>query len=215
MQKFAATVLVAMSLAHLQGHAADESSPRDVSSDAEAANATERARNELARRSGVTAAEFGVVSARRAQWNDSSLGCARRGSQYLQVISDGYAVVLERAGERSEVHVSGSSVVVCDSVKRSGDVLRMPARAKGIQQASEQARLDLARRLNLKPDQVRMIRMEPQRWPDSSLGCATAGESPVEKPVSGFKLHLNAAGRVYTYHTDLDTVRPCPPVESR
>ena len=182
--------------------------------DAAALQAAEQARNELARRQSVAPADITIVHIEPAQWNDSSLGCRRPGSAYLQVISAGYAVVLERGGQQHEVHVSGKSVVVCDSVAVSGNVAKAPTRAQGLQDVSARARNDLAQRLKLEPSAVRVVRMEPQRWADDSLGCQGAAKTSDAGSVSGFKLHLNASGRIYTYHTDLKRVLACPPIEN-
>lgn len=218
MNKIAATGFIALSMIYSTAVSAQpdssESDARDAeeaaSDDVHATKAAELARRELARKLSVMPSDLAIVRIEHARWNDSSLGCPRRGSSYLQVISQGYSVILEREGKFHEVHVSGPTVVVCDSAARA-DGPRMPTRAKGLQEASARARSDLAQRLRLDPKDVRVVRIEPQQWVDASLDCAPPTEAE-PGPASGYKLHLRAADRTYIYHTDLERVFPCPPI---
>lgn len=54
---------------------------------------------DAARRTGVPAERIEVIRAEAVQWRDSSLGCPEPGMTYLQVIVDGYWVVLAAGGE--------------------------------------------------------------------------------------------------------------------
>jgi hypothetical protein len=45
-------------------------------------------------------------------------------------------------------------------------------------------------------------------------GCPQQGEAVHPGPVDGFKLLLKYSGRIYTYHTDRRSVRPCPAIEA-
>ncbi|GBD08231.1 hypothetical protein HRbin22_00464 [Candidatus Thermoflexus japonica] len=64
----------------------------------------EQARQDLAARLGVPAAEIQVVEARAVTWPDSSLGCPEPGRMYLQVLTPGYRIVLEVRGQRYAYH---------------------------------------------------------------------------------------------------------------
>ena len=59
---------------------------------------------DLAQRLGIDPADVLVVDARDVTWPDSSLGCPEPGMNYLQVLTEGYLVVLEAAGQRYEYH---------------------------------------------------------------------------------------------------------------
>ena len=149
------------------------------------------------------------------QWPDSSLGCPQPGLSYLQVITAGYVVKFADAGGEHEVRVAGETAVICDQT--ASGVARRPAsknRVTNIDAIEKQAVADLARRLDVAEDQVRVVRRVAQRWEDDSLGCASAQPS-TRGIVAGFKLVLDNAGRRYTYHTDLDRVMACPPIEAQ
>lgn len=214
MNRIVATGFVALSVFGSSSPAAQSDRPPSEETramDTESMQAVKRAQEALAARFGVAPSDFKVTRVEPMQWSDSSLGCRQPGSMYLQVISEGHAVALEHAGKTHQVHVSGSIVVICERAA-SGGGPKMPTRAQGLIDASARAREDLAKRLRVSVEDVRVVKMEPQRWPDGSLGCPNA-EKGDEGAVSGYKLHLSAAGRTYTYHTDLKKVLACPAIE--
>jgi hypothetical protein len=76
---------------------------------------------------------------------------------------------------------------------------------------------DLARRLNLNPNEIRLLEKEPVDWPDSSLGCPQPGFEYLTVITPGYRIHLEAGGQRYAYHTDqrdqivlCDNGRPLP-----
>jgi hypothetical protein len=161
------------------------------------------------------AGEPEMLSVEPRQWPDSSLGCPQRGLSYLQVITDGYVVKFAGAGGEQEVRVAGESAVICD--QSLAGVARRPgsaSRVTNIEEMQKQAVADLAARLNVPEDQIRVVRRIAQRWEDDSLGCASM-QSSTRGVVAGFKLVLDSSGRRYTYHTDLARVMACPPIEAQ
>jgi hypothetical protein len=233
MKRIAATTqfgmaLVAIGLLHAgiavpqAGDAAADDAAATASAP-EAKAAGEQARAEAARKLQADAGEFNIVAIEAVQWSDSSLGCHRPGAMYQQVIMDGYTVVLERQGKRHQVNVAGSRAVMCETGARLGGVARQPLRARGLDQMTTLARQDLAKRLRLEVQQIRVVNIEPRRWTDSDLNCssgasaaAPAGVPAAGESVStGYRLALSVAGRTYFYHTDLKAVRPCPPIEDQ
>lgn len=55
----------------------------------------ELARRYLASRMGLSPDVIAVISAEAVVWPDSSLGCPQPGMAYLQVLTDGYRIILE------------------------------------------------------------------------------------------------------------------------
>jgi hypothetical protein len=214
MKRVAATALLAMGLLH--GPAAR---PQD------AAAAGERARAEAARQLQAQPAEFTVVTIEPAQWSDSSLGCGKPGARSAQVMTKGYTVVLERHGERHQVNVAGAHAVMCESAARITGTTRLPTSARGLDRITLLARQDLAHRLRLDVAQTGVANVEPRRWTDDDMTCTSGSGGPPatensvggagESSSVGYRLELTASGRTYSYHTDLRSVRPCPPLESQ
>jgi hypothetical protein len=120
MKRVVATALLAIGLLH--GAAA-------FAEDAAARAAAEQARAEAARQLQAPTSEFTVVTIEPAQWTDSSLGCPKPNAMYLEVVSRGYAVVLERKGERHQVNVAGSRAVMCAPNTGLRGTVRLPTDA--------------------------------------------------------------------------------------
>lgn len=179
------------------------------------ADAAGRARRALAEHLKITPEDVVVTRIEPRTWSDSSMGCGRPGTMALTVITEGYAVSLRAQDREHEVHVSAAGAVICDHGSAIRRDSARSANARGLDVMMERARQDLAQRLGVEASTIRLAGMQPQRWPDSGLGCPRSGESVQAGPVDGFKLTLKHAARVYTYHTDRKDVRPCPPIESQ
>jgi len=67
---------------------------------------------DLAGQLGIAAEAITVRSVEAVEWNDASLGCAKPGRMYAQVITPGYRIVLEANGQSYEYHTGGGSTVV-------------------------------------------------------------------------------------------------------
>jgi hypothetical protein len=66
------------------------------------------------------------------------------------------------------------------------------------------AREDLAQRLGLAPDAMRLVSVEAVDWSDASLGCPQPGMMYAQVITPGFRVVLEANGEEYDYHTDRD-----------
>ena len=180
-----------------------------------AAEASALARQTLATHLKTEESELQVESVEPRTWNDSGLGCGKQGTVALQVITEGYAVTLRTADQTYRVHVAGSNAVVCNQPLLMRKEQSRPAHARGLDEAIEKARADLATRLQADPDSIRLYGTRPQQWRDNTLDCPRPGEAVVAQRVNGFKLFFRYKGRLYTYHSDLSDVRACPPIESQ
>ncbi|MGH8240129.1 MAG: hypothetical protein ACREXP_24375 [Steroidobacteraceae bacterium] len=224
MKRVAATALLAIGLLHGAAAVSQDGpgkSDQRADSSAAARAAAEQARAEAARQLKAPLSEFTVVTIEPTQWSDSSLGCGKANSMYTEVVSSGYIVVLEREGERHQVNVAGSRAVMCAPNMRLSGTVRQPMSARGLDRVTNLARQDLANRLHLDVQHVRVANVEPRRWTDDDMNCTSDGGTPaVEAPAAaagsasavGYRLALSASGRTYFYHTDLRSVRACPPI---
>jgi hypothetical protein len=225
MKRVTATALLAMSFLYGAATASQEArgkSDEQADSSGAAQAAAEQARAEAARQLQAPVSEFTVVTIEPTQWTDSSLGCRKPNSFYTDVMSSGYTVVLERKGERHQVHVAGSRAVMCEQNARISGTVRRPMSARGLDRVSTLARQDLANRLHLDVQQVRVANVEPRRWTDDDMNCTSGRGTPAVEAAAadsaspvGYRLALSASGRTYFYHTDLRSVRACPPIESQ
>lgn len=73
------------------------------------------------------------------------------------------------------------------------------------------ARRDLADKLGVSMDLIRVVSVEPKEWPDTSLGCPEPGKFYAQVLTPGFRVVLAVGERTYEYHTDRgETVVFCP-----
>lgn len=74
-----------------------------------------------------------------------------------------------------------------------------PIGAEGV---VELARADLARRLGLATEAIRLVSVEAVDWPDASLGCPRPGKLYAQVITPGYRLLLAVNDQTYWYHTD-------------
>ena len=93
------------------------------------------------------------------------------------------------------------------------------------EQVVELAEDELAEKLGLSPEEIRLVSVEAVEWSDASLGCPQPGMMMYAQVITpGFRVTLEAVGQTYGYHTDTGrlvvlcgedglTVYPLIPVE--
>jgi len=82
------------------------------------------AKEDLAQREGVDPDEIEVKSVQAVEWRDGSLGCAKAGMMYPQVITPGYRITLTVNGVDYAYHTGGRAggpVKYCDAPQKSDD----------------------------------------------------------------------------------------------
>lgn len=169
-----------------------------------------------------------VVRVETRDWPTTSLGCPEPGKAYLDVITPGYIVLLAARGQEYELHTDRSKLIV-----RCGGGAATPARqsagtppAAGTPGATpatgatplaayppvaQLAVVDLANALGLRPEEIAVVAVEEQDWPDSSLGCPEPGRSYLQVITPGYRVILAAGGQRYEYHTDRQNIAVrCP-----
>jgi len=69
-------------------------------------------------------------------------------------------------------------------------------------QAALSARADLAQRLPIDIDTIKLVSVEQVDWPDACMGIQTPGVMCAQVLTSGYKVVLEANGKQYEYHTN-------------
>ncbi|MFW6135919.1 MAG: hypothetical protein ACOC7N_03765 [Chloroflexota bacterium] len=77
-----------------------------------------------------------------------------------------------------------------------------PTRPPQAQDAVEAARAFLANHLKVPVVQIQLLYVEPQTWPDTSLGCPKPGKDYAQVVTSGYRVVLQVGTRQYEVHTD-------------
>lgn len=157
-----------------------------------------------------------VISVQAVDWPDSSLGCPQPGRSYLQVITPGHKALV-RHGERVvPVHMAKASGFVCEPESGQAGPMELKPRILRLppEQLEELARADLAQRLSVPRNDIRVLSRQAVEWQDTSLGCPEKGQDYQQKPTRGFVIRLAHKGEEYRYHSDQLRVFPCPAVAS-
>jgi hypothetical protein len=74
--------------------------------------------------------------------------------------------------------------------------------APGSEKLIDLTRADLAGRLSVGSEQIKLITTTAVEWPDSALGCPQPGYSYLQVITPGFIIRYDVNGTVYEYHTD-------------
>ena len=72
--------------------------------------------------------------------------------------------------------------------------------AESLLPLAEAARADLAKRLSISIDPIRVVEAVSVTWPDGSLGCPRPGMMYTQMMVDGARIRLEANGTMYEYH---------------
>jgi hypothetical protein len=178
--------------------------------DAAQADLTKLAIRTLAQDLGVAEDRIVVDTIRAVDWRDSSLGCPQSDRAYLQVITPGHRITLRVDGQFHFVHEANGRAFVCRKSKAVSGVT--PERELVFGPQLLEARKDLAGRLHVADEEIRLLSAQARTWDDESLGCPVAGRGYEPRKISGYVLRLRHKNREFTYHTDLTRTIPCPEI---
>ncbi len=128
-----------------------------------------------------------------AVWADGSLGCPDQGMMSSPGLTPGYVIILRIGETIQEYHVGADqNIVYCENP--------LPP-VTGLEGQIEQSRIDLAGRLGVNINEVKLISAKPVSWPDGGLGCSQPGAIIVQVLTPGFLIVLEHAGLRYEYHS--------------
>jgi hypothetical protein len=104
---------------------------------------------------------------------------------------------------------AGTDVPTPEPQREKATMTPVPAPAEaeveplaGAEQIIQLAQKDLAQRLSLAPEAVRLVSVKAVEWSDASLGCPQPGMMYAQVITPGFRVALEAEGQTYDYHTD-------------
>lgn len=68
--------------------------------------------------------------------------------------------------------------------------------------AVDEAKADLAKRLNISESEIKKVSVEETDFPDMSLGAAVKDEMSAQMISTGWRINLSAEGKSYEYRAD-------------
>lgn len=81
----------------------------------------------------------------------------------------------------------------------NGDANVSPEAARLVQQAKQ----ELATRVAVAADRIKVVSVTRVPWPSSALGCPQPDRMYSQIVTPGYRILLNAGGKTYEYHSDL------------
>ena len=122
--------------------------------------------DDLVARTGADRSAVKVLRAATAIWSDSTLGCPKSGMDYTQVEMGGYWVILSHEDEAFDYRADdGGRFVLCEAgvsspptVTEEAEEMTIPS---GLQGFVNQAKEDLAERLDVEASQIEVIEVYP------------------------------------------------------
>jgi hypothetical protein len=139
----------------------------------------------LASKLGVELDRIEIQTIEAVTWPDTCLGAAEANELCAQVLTPGYGGILTVDGMQYEFRLD-----------HSGENVRL------IPGAVLSARQILATRLGVSLDEVRILQIQPQEWPDACLGLDTEGQLCAQVITPGYQVFLEVDNTRYEYRTD-------------
>ncbi len=173
----------------------------------EARAAADQARTALAERLEVPVEAIEVIEAEPAEWPNAALGCPEKGQVYAQVLTSGYRVQLGHEDAKEWAHVAGQRVVFCEQTPRTSSRTTL---FQSIARVSGEARRDLAKRLGLEEEAVKVERVRPAARAEDAGDCPpTPTVEPPPREEETLLLTLRARGAVHRYRSDRGQLTYC------
>ncbi len=172
------------------------------------------AQRDLAQRLRLPENQIEIVSITKAEMPIGSLGCGEaEGRQNLGLIL-GEEIALRAQGQEYIYHSDGRRLVPCSPIPFPGGL--RPLYVTGAESTpgpvpQKLAIADLAQRLGLPESAINVRTVESVEWPDASLGCPRPGMMYAQVVTPGYRIVLEAGGKLYEYHTSQSHVMLCGP----
>ncbi len=182
------------------------------------------ARRVVAERAGTSVEQVQVLSTGKEEMPIDDLGCApasrREGIQRPGIVF-GEVIVLQANGREYEFRSDGRRLILCRVGEKTMGEQIWPRPISGGQDEGgravdqedvlvAQAVADLAERLQVAKDAIRVRSVEAVEWPDTSLGCPEPGMMYAQVITPGYRIVLEVEGTPHEYHASRTRVIYCP-----
>lgn len=154
----------------------------------------------LATQTGYAADDIQIREIKQMEWPDTCLGLGGPAESCGMMIVNGYQIILAVGDETFEFRTNddGSQIRM---VEPQGSVDLPKDEFPGAVLAARQI---LAQQLQLNLDEIEVVRFDAVDWPNSCLGIERADMACMMVITPGYQILLQAEGKSYEYHTDID-----------
>jgi hypothetical protein len=160
------------------------------------------AKETLARKMRTDSEAFELVSIAASQIRlaGSALSCEPPPTEKEAPVAAGWRVRLRQGKDTFDLVVAEGRVRTCkiQTGERSAPARRTIE--QGLAPMVDVAREDLARRLSIRTETVKVVEAVSVVWRDSSAGCPQKGMAYTQVLTPGVRIRLNVPGRPYLYH---------------
>ena len=108
----------------------------------------------------------------------------------------------ERADKTNVTSLLSFLFALYASVSPGGTRVKVQPELMSQQEMEVRVRIDAARKHRVAFENVRVLQVAAQTWPDERLGCSTRKGAVDPKPIPGFRIVARAKATRLTYHTD-------------
>lgn len=77
------------------------------------------------------------------------------------------------------------------------------------QEYTDKAIADLAQKIKIAPDKIKLLKIKSEKWSNTSLGCPERGRFYSEVITPGYIIELSAKEKTWEYHAGLNKVVIC------
>ncbi len=150
-----------------------------------------------------------LIHLARFNWPDAALGCPKPGIVYTQAIVPGHLALLKHGDKQYRVHLGNGRGLVCN-------LRQIPVKLDQVilDNLGKMAVEDLANKLGVNIESIKVVEDQNRVWPDSNFGCAGISDESETKSIRGHLIKLAYQGRIFEYRTSRTAVKACPPIES-
>jgi len=168
---------------------------------------------DLAMRLGIDPEAVVVLSLEEVQLTAADLPCAPAASESEPAMGGegvlGQTITLAVAGKEYVYRAIGWDIALCMSEAELADLSSPTMRSDVNGAPTQAAREVLAQRIGVSAESVEVLSVEAVSWPDTSLGCAEPGMMYAQVITPGYRMRLQAGGRIYAVHSDMQRVVIC------
>lgn len=171
---------------------------------------TNLAVQDLATKLNINESEITVDTIVPVEWTDKSFGYPETGKEYELGSIPGYVILLVAKDKLYEYHSDRSIIIVPPSgpIEDLEDMPRIISNntIDGVAILIDLAKKDLANKLNVDIKDVKLVKVVPREWPDTSLGYPLPSQTYAQVITPGFVIRLAVENTVYEYHSDMERI---------
>ncbi len=155
---------------------------------------------QVAEQVGISATALTLISVEEVTWPDASLGCPQPDMMYAQVLTPGWRMMfMDAQGKEYQVHTSEDRkhFIVCELP----DELALPPTERD-NPAVQAAIKTLVEQKGVAKESITVVSVSAVEWPNSCLGCETAGQRCLMVVTPGYRITLQSGAETYNLHTN-------------